>query len=872
MTDSPPLLRRSIRTPDQRLRVFVSSTLSELAPERAAVRSAVERLRLVPVMFEMGARQHPPRTLYRAYLDQSDIFIGIYWQSYGWVAPDMKVSGVADEYRLSAGKPCLIYVKTPAPDREPDLDQLLRCIEADDRVSYTTFTTPEQLADLVSNDLALLLTEHFHPEEPSTAASSLRARARALPSPPTPLIGRGDELDRLEVLLRRGDVRLVTLTGTGGVGKTRLAVAAAERVQADFSDGAVFADLASTRDPGLVPNAVASAIGLTPEGSRPIGETLIDRLSGVHLLLVLDNFEHLIDAAPFVARLLDGCRDVKVLVTSRTHLRLRAEHEVVVAPFDTPPPFAGDLAPLGVGELDAVRLFVERARDRKPTFELDSSNVRDVAELCRRLDGIPLAIELVAARVAFMPPDALLGRLGGRLDVLGGAADLPERQRTLRATIDWSYDLLTEDERTCFAALSVFVGGFTLDGAAAACAGRIACDVVDVVSSLAEKSLVVPLELGTVEPRFRMLEMVREYAQHRLERSEQADGIRRSVAEYYAAFADRAGEGLFGRDHSLWISRIDPEVDNLRVVVGWAMEHGELELSLHVLVGTAVYMWARGHAHELRPVFDAILRRRESLRPRLQVAALSVATYGRILTGEGESALPLINEAMTLLEHTGDDRDRALLKELYGECAPRAATREARTLLRESAVTLRRVGCLWGLAFTLGTYTQLLLRDGDLTEAEQVQQEFLEVAQLIGSDHLIGHGLMLFGFIAVAQGDSSKARDRFVESGRVFQRIDNQEGLAYAIDGLAAVALSDDQTKRAVEALALADAIRERTGIGLWPLMRPVVTQLESAICSKADRQALNAARTAIATEPNIDPAIDRVLAEASMVQPLGRC
>jgi predicted ATPase len=816
-------------------------------------------------MFELGGRQHPPRALYRAYLDQSDIFIGIYWQNYGWVAPDMQMSGIADEYRLSAGKPCLIYVRTPAPDREPGLDQLLRRIEADDRVSYTTFTTPEQLADLVSNDLALLLTEHFHAEGPPMT-SPLRARARALPSPPTPLIGRGDELDRLEGLLRRRDVRLVTLTGTGGVGKTRLAVAAAERVQADFATGAVFVDLASTRDSGLVPNAVATALGLTPEGSRPVGETVVDRLSGVHLLLVLDNFEHVIAAAPFVARLLEGCRDVKVLVTSRTHLRLRAEHEVAVAPFDTPLAFAGDVVPQGVGELDAVRLFVERARDRKPTFELDSANVRDVAELCRRLDGIPLAIELVAARVAFMPPDALLGRLGNRLDVLGGAADLPERQRTLRATINWSYDLLTEDERTCFAALSVFVGGFTLDSAVAACAGRLAGDVVDVVSSLVEHSLAVPLELGTVEPRFRMLETVREYAQHRLEQTAQADGVRRSAAEYYAAFADRAGEGLFGREHSLWISRIDPEVDNLRAVVGWAMERGELELCLHILFGTAVYMWTRGHAHELRPVFDAILKRRESLRPRLQAAALSVATHGRILTGEGEGALPLVNEAMKLLEHTGDDRDRAMAKELYGECAPPEATQQARALLREAAATLRRVDCLWGLAFTLATYTQLLLRDGDLSEAEEVQQESLEAAHQIGCDHLIGHGLMLLGFIAVAQRDSTTARHRFVDSGRVFQRIDNQEGLAYAIDGLAAVALNDRQTERAVETLALADAIRNRTGIGLWPLMRPVVTQLESAIRSTAGREALNAAHATIEAEPSIDPAIDRVLASASTV------
>ncbi len=469
----------TIRTPDQRLRVFVSSTLEELAPEREAAREAVEQLRLAPVMFELGARPHPPRALYRAYLDQSQVFVGVYWQSYGWVAPDMDISGIEDEYELSAGKPSLVYLKEPAPDRQPGLDTLLRRVADENRVSFKKFRTPEELRALLLDDLALLLTERFEAgEEPAETTSLLRPRP--LPVPPTGLVGREDDVAAVSGLMRRDDVRLLTLSGLGGVGKTRLALAAAAELRPSFADGVGFVDLASVRSAGLVPTAVAVALGIPQEGTQSPADLVSERLRAAEVLLVLDNFEHLVDAGAFVARLLAECPSLKVMVTSRALLRLRGEHEFRVAPLATPAraePAAADAARRAepVTESAAVRLFVERAQDSRPGFTVDETNAESVGELCSRLEGIPLAIELAAARVRVLSPEALLDRIGDHLDVLSGPSDLPERQRTLRATVDWSHDLLEPREREVFAGLSVFVAGFTLDAAEAVFAAASTC-------------------------------------------------------------------------------------------------------------------------------------------------------------------------------------------------------------------------------------------------------------------------------------------------------------------------------------------------------------------------------------------------------------
>ena len=362
-----------IRTPDQRVRVFVSSTLQELAPEREAVRAAVARLRLVPVMFELGARAHPPRRVYRDYLAQSQIFIGVYWQSYGWVAPDAATSGLEDEYLLSAGLPRLVYVKAPAPHREPRLEEMLARIENSAGVSYRQFSDAAELQNLVENDLAVLLSERFETGWPrelagteSTTTDEGAVVDLALPVPATPLIGREQEARAVEDLVMQEGARLVTFTGPGGIGKSRLAVDVARWLEPQFDDGVRFADLSSVRAAGVA-DAIAAALPVNTRGAH-LSSDVTSYLRNRQLLLVLDNFEQARGASALVAELLAAAPGLVTLVTSRTVLRLGGEHEFPVPALAVPGTGASDVNV--VGHYAGVRLFVERAR-RCPWVPVD---------------------------------------------------------------------------------------------------------------------------------------------------------------------------------------------------------------------------------------------------------------------------------------------------------------------------------------------------------------------------------------------------------------------------------------------------------------------------------------------------------------------
>src|SRR5436305_7531237 len=412
LTAAPPIPTLS-RTPEQRVRAFVSSTLDELAPERAAAREAITQLRLTPVLFESGARPYPPRELYRAYLAQSDIFVGLYWQRYGWVAPSMQVSGLEDEYQLSTGKPKLIYMKTPAPEREPRLQALLDRIRAEDIASYQKFATPEELRERIANDLAQLLTERFTgPRE-----TLVPARLAPLPVPRSRLIDREQERTQALALLQREDVGLVTLTGPGGVGKTRVAVQVAADLVPQFTDGVAFISLASLKDTKLVVPTVARALGVSQTGDDSLDERLLAYLQPRDVLLVIDNAEQLISAAPLATQYLELAPRLKLLVTSREPLRVSDEQIVPIPPLELPDPaHLPDLEHLV--QIPAVTLFVERAREARPDFALSSENAAPIVEICQRLDGLPLALELAAAVLSLLTPAALLARLERRLPLL----------------------------------------------------------------------------------------------------------------------------------------------------------------------------------------------------------------------------------------------------------------------------------------------------------------------------------------------------------------------------------------------------------------------------------------------------------------------
>src|SRR5580704_8977813 len=563
-----------IRTPDQRVRVFVSSALREVAAERRAVRHAVTRLRLVPVMFELGARPDPPRPVYRAYLAQSQVFVGIYWQSYGWVAPGEQISGLEDEYRLSAGLPRLIYVKSPAPERDPRLTQMLARIKDEGSLSYQHFSDPAELQQLVENDLAVLLSERFEMTRPGKGAAD-KPLAGAVPVPATPLLGREQETAAVEELVTGEAVRLVTLTGPGGVGKSRLMVEAVRQLGPGFADGARFVALASVSVTDLVAAAIAAGLGLNTSAGRLITD-LESYLRPRRLLLALDNFEQVIGAAPLLAGLLGAASGLVVLVTSRAVLRLSGEHEFAVPPRPVPPAGAAP-DPEQLRRYASVGLFTERAHAAAPDFELTGGNAAAVAEICRRLDGLPLAIELAAARVRLLPPQALASRLDERFSLLtGGARDLPERQRTLRNTLGWSFGLLSAGEQALFAWLGVFAGSFSLPAAEAVGAGSPQegqagrpGQVMDTLGALVDSSLVRP-QARRGEPRFSLLETIREYALERLREGGDWVQAHDRHAAYFLALAEPAAAELAGPGQLAWLDRLETEHDNLWAAMsGW---------------------------------------------------------------------------------------------------------------------------------------------------------------------------------------------------------------------------------------------------------------------------------------------------------------
>ena len=596
----------AIRTPDQRLRVFVSSTLGELAEERRAVRAAVEQLRLSPIMFELGARPHPPRALYRSYLEQSDVFLGIYWQNYGWVAPDMEISGLEDEFVLSAGMPRLVYVKRPAPDLQPRLDEMLGRLRDEDSTSYKPFADAEELHRLVLDDLSLMLAERFTDARQST--EDLLPR----PAPPTPIttfVGREQALASLCDALTAGEPRLLTLVGPGGAGKTRLALEAAARVATRFPQGVVMVDLSPERDAQRVLSTVVRAVAPVASADAPPLEALERTLRDARMLLMLDNFEQVAAAAPDVALLVQRCRRLSVLVTSRESLRVRGESVLPVPPLELPG--GGAVTVDTARRAAAVRLFLDRAADVVPGLTLDAGNLEDVVSICRRLDGLPLAIELAAARLHLFAVGELRARLGHGLDELrGGARDLPERQQALRRTIEWSVGLLDQAERSVLAALSVFRGARLPD--LEAVLGRVPelgrPDVVECTGSLLDKSLVHSGAATLGRPRFAMLETIRTYAEELLAaRPELAAALHRAHAEHYTDLAREWRGGLGPDQRAEVLETLGDEHGNLRAAWAYWVREGAVTRMNDLLELLWGYYDARGAYHEAVALGDDLL-------------------------------------------------------------------------------------------------------------------------------------------------------------------------------------------------------------------------------------------------------------------------
>jgi predicted ATPase len=822
-----------INTPDQRLRVFVSSTLGELAAERQAARDAVTRLRLVPVMFELGARPHPPREVYRAYLAQSQVFIGIYWQRYGWVAPGEQISGLEDEYLLSAGLPRLLYIKTPAPDREPRLAEMLARIKNAGGASYQRFADAAELQRLIEYDLAVLLSERFAVTQPQGGSTFRDAApaAGALPVPPTPLVGREEEVAAVEALVRHEGVRLVTLTGPGGSGKSRLAVEAAGRLRSGFADGVRFVDLGSVRSADQVHGAISTGLGLNTSGSR-LRTDLVSYLHPRRVLLVVDNFEHVTDAAPLLAELLATAPGLKMLVTSRSTLRLSGEHELPVPPLPVPP--AGAVLDAGMAERYAsVRLFTERAQAVAPGFRLTGQNAGTVAEICRRLDGLPLAIELAAARVRLLPPQALLARLDDRMGVLtGGPRDMPERQRTLKNTLDWSFTLLSQGEQGLFIRLGTFAGTFGLPAAEAVYGDADASGqagppgaVIDTLNSLVGSSLVQPETRGD-EPRFGLLETVREYALERLRNSGAWDEAHDRHAAYFAALVKPAESELGGEGQLKWLNRLEAEAGNLSAALSWLMDQDRLDQAIIFIWTTWRFWWLRGHVAEVARHWGKLMAKRREMGPHECALALSGTGFTFIADGEGVKGQWAFEQSLPLFREARDPLGGALAAAALGHVLAsqhdykRAGEvlQQAMNLLREANTGKRtedeRVQYLLDVALIDNFLGQVQLGNADYDRAAQLFTAGLDAARSTADRFTLLISLYDLALTGQARGDLDGAAGLLREGLSLAAEAGDEPTAAYYLEALAGIARQQDDPQRAARLLAAAGAQLQASGSG----------------------------------------------------------
>jgi predicted ATPase len=601
---------------------------------------------------------------------------------------------------------------------------------------------PERVFQLV----AVGLPSEFPP------LRTLEGKPNNLPSQPTPLVGRERGVEEVAERLGGEEVRLLTLTGPGGTGKTRLALQAGADLLEGFDDGVFFVSLATMTDPELMPSAIAGPLGVKESAEQPLIESLKSYLHHKHLLLILDNFEQVLEGAPVVGELVGACPKLKVLATSRIPLRLYGEQEYPVPPLALPDPRV--LPPLKVlTQYEAVRLFVERARAVKADFEVTNENAPAVAEICARLDGLPLAIELAAARVRILPPQKVLERLSNRLKLLkGGARDLPTRQQTLRGTIDWSYDLLEEDEQTLFGRLSVFAGGRTLEAIEEICDPDGDLDALEGVESLVEKNLLRQEEGVGGEPRFVMLETVHEYAREKLQKSGEAEEIKRLHAEYFLALAQESNPQLKGPNQLQWLGRLDVEYDNFRVALAWALESGEGELAVR-LAGALWWFWfVRGYLREGRGWLEAALAEgATSWTPETRAKSLTGAGRLALEVGEVERARALLEEGVQLFRGAGEE---AGLAEAVDNLAIAAAfsgeLEKAKPLFEESLGLYREASDGWGVGEVLNNLANVALLQAEGDKAMALHEESLATRRKVGDKRGIA---MSLGNVATVWAD-----------------------------------------------------------------------------------------------------------------------
>jgi predicted ATPase/class 3 adenylate cyclase len=662
------------------------------------------------------------------------------------------------------------------------------------------------------------------------AVSSLDATPNNLPTRLTTFLGRDAEIEAIRALL--ADSRLLTLTGPGGTGKTRLSLEVARRALPDHPDGAWFVELAPIRDPDLVPATIALALNLSERAGQPPMERLVDHIGQNRVLLVLDNFEQVLGAGASVNQLLEACPNLAVLASSRSALQVSGEQEYPVPPMALPDP--DNLPPLAqLSQYEAVALFIERARAVKPGFEVTNENAPAVAEICVRLDGLPLAIELAAARIRVLTPQAMLGRLGDRLGLLaGGARDLPARQQTLRNAIAWSHDMLDEGDRELFARLSVFVGGAGLESIERVCVGASGTDPLDALTSLVEHNLVRQGEGVGGEPRFAMLETIRDFAIEQAIQRGSWDDLRERHARTFADFARESVGHVMGSSSREWLDRFAQDHDNLRAALAWTMEN-DTDAALRLVHALWRFWQRRGHLVEgIERAEAAVALPAAREHPEALADALSAAAGIAYWLADAERSREHYAAEIAAREELGD---RAGLAEAhYGtsftysilELSNPDAAANAERHINAALEIYREDGdeagigrCEWALA-------NVYWGSGRLREARDHAAHALELFESIDDQFMVGWATYTVGLAALSEdlaaGGDPASRDeasrRFVDALRTFQEADDVTGYTLVLDSMAALALHAGDRERAATLTGAVSNLERTSGtaLNLW--------------------------------------------------------